>query len=375
LSSPLYLVTGGAGFVGSHLVEELLRRGKRVRVVDDFSTGKRENLEGVCAGLGLERVGRSWWRRGDGVGGELELMEGDVSDPEGARRAVEGVTYVLHQAAIPSVARSVEDPVRTDRVNVGGTLQLLRASVAAGVRRFVYASSSSVYGDTPSLPKREDMAPDPLSPYAVSKLAGEHYCRVFHRVYGLETVSLRYFNVFGPRQDPSSEYAAVIPKFLSAVLRGEPPTVFGDGEQTRDFTYVANVVEANLLALESPEAPGKVLNVGSGERVSLNRLLELIYEACGEGSPSSPLLPVSASFPSPLSPPRRQPAPAAMPQPAPSPSSFPSPRYLPPRPGDVRHSQADIALARKVLGYEPRVSLREGLRLTVEWLVRKPASP
>ncbi len=320
---PLFLVTGGAGFIGSHLVEELLRRGKKVRVADDFSSGKRGNLDAA----------RSWGAE------RLEVLEGDVSDPSFARRAVEGVSFVLHQAAIPSVARSLEDPVRTDRVNVGGTLQLLWASLEAGVRRFVYASSSSVYGDTPFLPKREDMPPQPLSPYAVSKLAGEYYCRVFHRVYGLETVCLRYFNVFGPRQDPSSPYAAVIPRFLSAVLEGKPPTVFGDGEQTRDFTYVANVVEANLMALESPEAPGRVINVGGGERVSLNHLLEMVYEACSalQGGKLSP-------------------------------DSFPPPRYLPPRPGDVRHSQADLTLAREVLGYYPRVSLSEGLRRTAEWL-------
>lgn len=352
MGDPRYLITGGAGFIGSHLVEELLRRGKRVRVVDDFSTGKRKNLD-----LAVESVRRSGVRvlleesaetgeKGLAPQAWLEVLEGDIADPSLARRAVEGVTYVLHQAAIPSVARSVEDPLRTDRVNVGGTLQLLRASVEAGVSRFVYASSSSVYGDAPALPKREDMTPDPLSPYAVSKLAGEHYCRVFHRVYGLETVSLRYFNVFGPRQDPASEYAAVIPKFLSAVLRGEPPTIFGDGEQTRDFTYVANVVEANLRALESPEAPGRVFNVGCGERISLNRLLELIYEAIGKVRGWN----VAAPNPRPL--------------------DFPSPRHLPPRPGDVRHSQADVTLARTLLGYEPRVTLEEGLRLTAEWLAQ-----
>ena len=301
------LVTGGAGFIGAHLVDCLLAQGARVRVLDDFSTGRRENLGEAAA--------------------RIELLEGSVTDRATCEAACRGVDFVLHQAAIPSVQRSVADPLRTHQVAATGTLELLMAAQAAGVRRFVYAGSSSVYGDTPALPKREDMAERPLSPYAAAKLTGEHYARVFHRVHGLATVVLRYFNVFGPRQDPASLYSAVIPLFITAALNGRPPTIYGDGEQTRDFTYVENVVEANLLACSaSPNGvAGEVFNVGAGERVSVNRLWELIREVLGSS--------VEAE---------RGPA----------------------RPGDVRDSLADLEKIQRQLGYEVRVPLAEGLRRT-----------
>ncbi|HIE53210.1 MAG TPA: SDR family oxidoreductase, partial [Armatimonadetes bacterium] len=309
-----YLVTGGAGFIGSHLVEELVRRGEQVRVVDNLSTGRAENL--------------APWRE------DIEFLEGDLSDPAVAQRAVEGVDYVLHQAALPSVPRSVEDPRASHEANVTGTLNLLLAARDAGVKRVVYAGSSSAYGDTPTLPKHEAMPPAPLSPYAASKLAGEYYCRVFHKVYGLETVVLRYFNIFGPRQDPTSQYAAVIPKFITALLRGDLPTIYGDGEQSRDFTYVRNVVEANLLACTAPAAVGEVINVATGTRFTINELFARLRELCG---------------------------------------CEVEPLYAPPRPGDVRHSQADIGKAERLLGYRPVVSFREGLKLTVDWF-RNPCT-
>lgn len=302
-----YLVTGGAGFIGSHLVTHLVERGERVRVLDDFSTGKRANL--------------------DHVRGRFELIEGDCADPATARRAVEGVDYVLHQAAIPSVPRSLADPVGTHRVNAGGVVTLLEASRQAGVRRLVFAASSAAYGDTPTLPKQEAMAPGPLSPYAVQKLCGEHYCRVFHDTLGLPTVALRYFNVFGPRQDPKSEYAAVVPRFVTAALAGEPVTIFGDGEQSRDFTPVASVVQANLLACTSERAAGQVLNVARGERLTLLELVARIGELVGHPVPV---------------------------------------RHDPPRPGDVRHSLADISRARDLLGYEPG-DLQQALSEVVDW--------
>lgn len=302
----LYLVTGGAGFIGSHLVETLLARGETVRVLDDFSTGKRENLEPFR--------------------NRIELIEGSCANAPLAREAVQGVDFVLHQAAIPSVPRSIADPVGTDRANVGGTVTMLEAAREAGVRRFVFAASSSAYGDTPTLPKREDMAPRPLSPYAVQKLAGEHYCRVFFETHGLATVALRYFNVFGPRQDPKSEYAAVVPRFVTAALRDEPVTIFGDGEQSRDFTPVSSAVEANLLACVAPRAAGRVLNVARGERLTLIELVARIGELTG----------------------RRI-----------------TVHHEPARAGDVRHSLADITLARELLGYAPG-SLDEALRRTVD---------
>ena len=308
-----YLVTGGAGFIGSNLTEALLSVGHRVRVLDNFLTGKRENLAGLA-----ERFG-----------GSFELAEGDLRDLEGTRKAAEGVDYVLHQGALPSVPRSVADPALTNAINVGGTVNLLVAARDAGVRRVVFAASSSAYGDTPELPKRESMTPGPKSPYAAQKLAGEHYMRIFFEVYGLETVSLRYFNVFGPRQDPASMYAAVIPRFITSVLSGKAPTIYGDGLQTRDFTYIDNVIEANLRACGAPrEACGKVFNIACGERVSLLDILEIVYGQAG----------------------RRV-----------------APKFEPSRQGDVRDSLADISLAKAVLGYSPKVDFSAGLSRTFDF--------
>src|SRR5512134_2924343 len=308
-----FLVTGGAGFIGSNLAEALLSAGHKVRVFDNFLTGKRENLAGLA-----ERFGSSY-----------ELLEGDLRDLEATRRAVEGADYVLHQGALPSVPRSVADPVLSNGVNVAGTVNVLVAARDVGVRRVVFAASSSAYGDTPALPKRESMTPNPKSPYAAQKLAGEHYMRIFHEVYGLETVSLRYFNVFGPRQDPKSMYAAVIPRFITCALRGEPPTVYGDGRQTRDFTYIDNVIQANLAACSAPGgACGEVFNVACGERVSLLDILEIVCALAGKRV---------------------------------------DPVFEPSRPGDVRDSLADISRAREVLGYDPKVPFREGLEKTFSW--------
>lgn len=308
-----YLVTGGAGFIGSHLVEELVRRGEKVRVVDNFLTGKRENL------AALE--------------GLVELIEGDIRSFETCQQAVAGVDYVLHQAALPSVTRSLDDPLLTHDINVNGTLNLLWASLRAKVKRLVFASSSSVYGDDLRLPQREGNEGRPLSPYALSKHIGEQYCQVFTHVYGLETISLRYFNVFGPRQDPASPYAAVIPLFITRTLAGRKPLIYGDGEQSRDFTYVANVVEANLQALEAPaEATGGVFNVACGERTTINTLAQEIGR----------LARVSVE-----------------------------PEYTGPRPGEIRHSYADLTRARRLLGYEPMVSFIQGLKMTVAWHRRR----
>jgi nucleoside-diphosphate-sugar epimerase len=309
----LYLVTGGAGFIGSNLASALLAEGLGVRVLDNFLTGKKENLAGLA-----ERYGDAF-----------ELVEGDLRDLEVTRRAAEGAEYVLHQGALPSVPRSVADPVLSNAINVGGTLNLLVAARDAGVRRVVFAASSSAYGDTPELPKRESMTPNPKSPYAAQKLAGEHYMRIFREVFGLETISLRYFNVFGPKQDPASTYAAVIPRFITSILSGTPPTVYGDGLQTRDFTYIDNVVQANLRACKAPkEACGKVFNIACGERVSLLDILETVYRLAG----------------------RRV-----------------APRFEAARPGDVRDSLADISLAKGSLGYEPRTGFPEGLSRTFDY--------
>ncbi len=302
------LVTGGAGFIGSHVVERLVELGHVVRVLDNFSTGRRENLEAAD--------------------GRHDLLEADVRDIAAVREAVRGVTVVFHQAALASVPRSVDDPVTTNEVNAGGTLNVLMASREAGVRRVVYASSSSVYGDTPELPKREDMRPRPESPYAVSKLTAEHYCRVFSDLYGLECVSLRYFNVFGPRQVPDSQYAAVIPLFVTSLLGGTPPAVHGDGEQSRDFTYVANVVDANIAAATNPGAIGEVINIACGSSFTINELFRMLRDLTG------------ASV---------------------------EPRHVDPRPGDVRHSCADVTKAGRLLGFTSRVSFEDGLERTVAW--------
>ncbi len=304
------LVTGGAGFIGSHLTRRMLGMGAQVVILDDLSTGRRSNLDAVAA--------------------DVELLEGDVGSPEDVRRAVRGCDVVLHQAALPSVPRSVGDPLASHHANATGTLNVLLAARDAGVRRVAFASSSSVYGSVPGLPKHEGMATLPMSPYAVSKLAAESYCRTFFELYGLETVALRYFNVFGPRQDPQSEYAAVVPRFIAALRRGEAPTVFGDGRQSRDFTYVENVVDANVAALQAPAAPGRVYNVACGERITLNRLVDELRRLMGVDV---------------------------------------EPVYGPARPGEVRHSFADIGRAREDLGYAPRLSLAEGLRPTIEHLV------
>jgi nucleoside-diphosphate-sugar epimerase len=304
-----YLVTGGAGFIGSHLVEALVRQGADVRVVDSLVTGKRANLAPV-----LDRI---------------EFVVADLAEPDVAAQAVAGMDYVLHQAAIPSVPRSVSEPVRCHRANVDATLNILVAARDAGIKRVVYAGSSSVYGNTESLPKREDMPPQPLSPYALQKLVGEQYAGLFTSLYGLETVTTRYFNVFGPRQDPSSPYSGVISLFIRALVEGRAPTIYGDGEQTRDFTFVANVVDGVLKACHAPgAAAGRVFNVATGGRISLNHLYRLLQALT---------------------------------------SSAVAPVYGPQRTGDVRDSQADIALARDVLGYQPLVGLEDGLAQTLRW--------
>ena len=302
-----YLVTGGAGFIGSHLAEELLRRGETVRVVDNLSTGKRQNITHIPS---------------------VEFIEGDLADLDVARRAVKGIDYVLHQAAIPSVPRSVEDPITSNRANIDASLNVLVAARDAGVKRLVYAGSSSAYGNTPTLPKVETMAPAPLSPYALQKLVAEQYCQMFTRLYGLQTVTTRYFNVFGPRQDPSSPYSGVISLFISALCEGRRPTIFGDGEHTRDFTYVANVVDGVLRACTADNASGEVINVATSGRISLNTLFNTVRDLVG---------------------------------------STVEPIYAEPRAGDVRDSQADISKAKRVLGYQPSVTFEAGLAKTVEW--------
>ena len=302
-----YLVTGGAGFIGSHLTEELVRRGHIVRVADSLVTGKRSNIDHISG---------------------VEFLEGDLADLAFARRAVDGVQYVLHQAAIPSVPRSVKDPITSHRANVDATLNVLVASRDAGVRRLVFAGSSSAYGNTPTLPKREEMPDSPLSPYALQKVMGEQYLQMFTQLYDLETVSTRYFNVFGPRQDPSSPYSGVISVFATALLENRSPKIYGDGEQTRDFTYVANVVEGVLRACDAPEVSGEVINVATGGRISLNELFQTMRTLAG---------------------------------------GTVEPTYVDPRPGDVRDSQADISKARRILRYEPSVSFEEGLKRTVQW--------
>ncbi len=303
-----FLVTGGAGFIGSNIVRELIKKGEFVRVVDNFATGRPSNLEGIMD--------------------KIEFIQGDIRDFELVREAVKGIDFVIHQAALPSVTRSIDDPITSNETNITGTLNILVASKDEKVRRVVFASSSSVYGDTPILPKKEDMSPNPLSPYAITKYAGEQYCKVFHSIYGLETVMLRYFNVFGPRQNPNSQYSAAIPLFIKAFLMGKPPIIYGNGEQSRDFTFVENVVSANLLACYAENSVGKVFNIACGRRVSINDLVFTIKNWL-----NSPVEPI----------------------------------YQDARKGDVQHSLADISKAQKFLKYEPKVNLEEGLKITIEW--------
>jgi len=304
-----FLVTGGAGFIGSHVTEALVERGDEVRVLDNLATGHRENLAGV-----EDRIA---------------FIEGDLNDPAALQKAIEGTEVVFHIAALPSVPRSVADPIESNRASVDATVSLLWAAKNAGVRRVVYSASSSAYGDSPRFPRVETIMPEPLSPYAVGKLAAEYYCRAFWECYQLETVSLRYFNVFGPRQDPKSQYAAAIPLFVTAILEDRSPTVFGDGEQSRDFTYIDNVVQANLLGADAPkEACGKVFNVACGRSVTVNEVIALINKVLGKNVPST---------------------------------------FAPPRAGDARHSNADISLIRKHLRFEPSVTFEEGLKRTIEY--------
>jgi nucleoside-diphosphate-sugar epimerase len=303
-----YLITGGAGFIGSNIAEELVKRGHPVRIIDNFFTGKRENISSF-----LDKI---------------ELIEGDIRDYDACSRALEGVDFVLHQAALSSVPRSIKDPLLTNDINIKGTLNVLLASRDLGVKKFVFASSAAVYGDNSTLPKKEGNVGNPLSPYALSKLVGEKYCWIFSQIFGLSTVCLRYFNIFGPRQDPSSQYAAAIPNFITRMLKGESPTIFGDGEQSRDFAYVFNVVEANILASKAKDVSGEVFNIGCGKETSVNSLVFKLNEILKEKI---------------------------------------NPSYDEPRPGDIRHSFADISKARKMLKYEPQVLFSKGLEETVLW--------
>lgn len=307
--TPKVLVTGGAGFIGSNLAEALIDRGAKVSIVDNFVTGFRENLEEIR--------------------GSFEFIESDIADREYAAKAVSGVDVIFHEAALPSVPRSVANPAETHEACVNGTFNLLVAARGTGVRRFIYAASSSAYGDQPTLPKVETMKPEPLSPYAAAKLVGEYYCQVFSKVYGLETISLRYFNVFGPRQNPSSQYSGVISRFIDAFMKDASPVIYGDGEQSRDFTYIANVVDANIKAMEATQGIGEVMNVANGERVSLLELLDVMKRVTGRTD-------VAADF-------------------------------QPERKGDVKHSQADNSRAKEWLGYEKLVGLEEGIRETIDW--------
>lgn len=306
-----YLVTGGAGFIGSNLAHALVERGEKVRILDNFATGRKENI--------AELVEKH----------QVELVTGSITDAATCLRAAEGIDYILHQAAIPSVPRSVQEPVATTEANINGTLHLLEAARTNKVKRVVFAASSSAYGEkAPGLAKVETMNPDPLSPYAVQKLACENFLRVYHGVYGLETVALRYFNVFGPRQDPKSQYAAVIPNFVTATIKGTPATIYGDGLQSRDFCFIENVIEANLLACTAKDAPGEVMNIACGEAITLLGVLETIQETLGKKIP---------------------------------------PKHDPPRAGDIKHSLADIGKARRILGYTGKVKFKEGIARTIAW--------
>jgi len=324
----LYLVTGGAGFIGSNITEELIKRGEKVRILDNFSTGKRENIVKFKD--------------------DIELIEGDLRDLEIVKRAMDGVDFVLHQGALPSVERSIKEPLTTNKVNILGTLNVLIAASEVKVKRVVYASSSSVYGDTPTrltvararhgqaLPKKEGMKTNPQSPYAVTKLIGEEYCRIYYSIYGLEIVCLRYFNVFGPRQDPSSQYAAVIPKFITLMLRGKSPPIYGDGEQSRDFTFIDNVVEANLKACKAKRASGRVFNIACGKSVTINELVQRLNKIL---------------------------------------QTRIKPTYQSPRKGDVRYSLADISQAEKILHYSPEIGFDAGIEKTVQWFRNIPPHP
>ena len=307
-----YVVTGGAGFIGSHLAERLIRDGQRVRVIDNLITGKRANLAAL--------------------NGDIEFHEVSITDLEALRPIFAGADYVLHQAALPSVPRSVDDPLTTHEINVTGTLNVLIAARDAGVKRVAYAASSSAYGDAEAEYKTEDLPPRPLSPYGVSKLAGEYYCQAFTAVYGLETVALRYFNVFGPRQDETSQYAAVIPKFVAALSRGEAPVIYGDGAQSRDFTYIDNVVHGNLLALTAPDAAGQMMNLATGGRITLLELVEKLNALLGTNI---------------------------------------APAHAPARPGDIKHSRASVDKARDLLDFSPIVDFDTGLARTVEWYLKR----
>lgn len=313
-----YLVTGGAGFIGSHIAESLLQDGQRVRIIDNLLTGKRENLAHLQA-----------------LAGDLEIVIGDINDGDLLRRLMDGVDFVLHQAALPSVPRSLADPLETHLHCLTGTLNVLIAARDCGVKRVVYAASSSAYGDQPGAAKQESMRPAPISPYGVAKLAGEYYAAAFTRSFGLETVALRYFNVFGPRQDPASEYAAVIPKFITWMLNGERPRIYGDGEHSRDFTYIDNVVHGNLLACTAPAAAGASINLATGGRVTLNALVEQLNVALGTDLP---------------------------------------PIYTDERPGDIKHSRADVNKAKELLGFSPVVDFADGLQRTVDWYRHPPRS-
>jgi len=304
----VYVVTGGAGFIGSHIVEELVHRNETVTVIDNFSTGKRENVKPFE--------------------GKAQIVDADISQAKNLAQILKGADYVIHQAAIPSVPKSIMDPVKSHEANVNGTLQLLVACREARVKRVVYASSSSLYGDSPTLPKHEGMMPNPLSPYGAQKLFGEMYCQVFTRSYGLETVSLRYFNVFGPRQDATSQYSGVLALFIPAVLEGRRPTIYGDGEQSRDFTYVKNVVQANLLACTAQGVAGQAFNIACGDRITVNSMLRQINKITGKDV---------------------------------------APVYADSRAGDIKHSQADITRAKEDLGFKPAVTFEEGLRHTIQW--------
>ena len=306
--SELYLVTGGAGFIGSNIAEALVNAGKKVRIIDNLSTGHIENISDFSA--------------------QVDFIQGDIRYLNTVMEVMDGVDYVLHQAALPSVPRSIQTPIESNDNNLNGTLNILYAAAKSDVKRVVYAASSSAYGDAEQLPKIEDMAPKPLSPYAVNKLAGELYCSVYSHVFGLETVALRYFNVFGPRQDPNSYYSAVIPKFIKALLEGKPSVIYGDGEQSRDFSYIDNVVSANLLACKAPDASGQMMNLACGERTSLNSLYQMLQDIMGVNIPA---------------------------------------KYTDPRAGDVKHSLADISKAEALLGYRVDVPVFDGLKRTVDW--------